>query len=846
MKGLEINTQDICVKLQSEDRCSRQNSLKMLIKIFGAKDLPQNDLISIYDECYLHILKCYADKYESCRESACDLITEAITRLPRNDYYLQYIITTLASRLGKKEIIETSEEMRLHLMKQLNFLIEIFKSPLDCEKKEDKLLKSYNEIVDILLKTLTDEYSAVQKEACLSIKLLANSTPSFHYRCEALAKPLRPLLTHKHCQNRIAAIECLALICINITSNGELIRELIQDISPNLMDLMPLVRLECGKAGVLFLMKLRDRYSFFENILPLVLCCLKDESPEVRDYIKPLWIECGKLYYDENETQLRKLEVADEVPKDYPENEERPTLGCRALVQRALRMVHLIMRETSDWKDEVRLHSLKLLYQFALHAEDAVTVKFFEIYRDLSRSCADPEKHIANEALKVCNLMGRLMTYESWINTAIKGLEKHQNLGFLKCFYTLYSSNKFEVYDDILTISKLLSMSAFCHSFKPEFQEYLLKLVEVLMEKYNNIRNKTETEPSTLPENLDKAMENLRISTENEVEKYFYHIIIKVMSISFEECDQKVFKLGEEILLKLSCNNEIKLDQLHKTYLCSVLETLDTLDSDIDENSEPIILLHGIIRICGFRNEYLPKLIECINIVWVNALPEGKVKIFTAISISMLKWNDTMRIDTAVNVDILRNFVKDVVKPQLIWKAGASAESMRSIAVATLCSMTQGAKEEAPEILSEYISLFPGLIEDQKVTTRCYALKCFKNFATIDKENLKPIGFAILSRLDDPCSEIREWAAKVFPLLTVAVADEEHNNMMNDLLDYGLNLLFLHFDGPELKLKAIIKDSLILLKSKYPDIFRKKFEYAMEHSVNKNELLEIQNDVIKE
>ena len=124
---------------------------------------------------------------------------------------------------------------------------------------------------------------------------------------------------------------------------------------------------------------------------------MKDDSPEVRKTIEKEWVKCGFLYYEENESELNTLEIVDEKSSNYPDGVQRPTLGCRALVQRSLRMAKLIMRESSDWKDEVRLHSLKLMFQFVLHAEQKLTTKFFELYPDLAKSCADPVKEISTE-----------------------------------------------------------------------------------------------------------------------------------------------------------------------------------------------------------------------------------------------------------------------------------------------------------------------------------------------------------------------------------------------------------------------------------------------------------------
>lgn len=102
---------------------------------------------------------------------------------------------------------------------------------------------------------------------------------------------------------------------------------------------------------------------------------------------------------------MQKVEIADILPENYPVGVNRPSIGCRGLVQRSLRLVTLIMRESYDWKENVRLHSIKLLYQFVLHAETAMTAKFFEIYPDLAKACSDSESNVASEVKIVLNVI---------------------------------------------------------------------------------------------------------------------------------------------------------------------------------------------------------------------------------------------------------------------------------------------------------------------------------------------------------------------------------------------------------------------------------------------------------
>lgn len=193
---------------------------------------------------------------------------------------------------------------------------------------------------------------------------------------------------------------------------------------------------------------------------------MKDDSPEVREFILPLWVECGKQYYEENETELSKQEIADSPTANYPIDVQRPTIGCRGIVQRALRVLKTITRESGDWKENVRLHSLKLLYQFVLHAEAAMTAMFFEIYAEMARACRDTETAIKNEAFKVADLMGRLLTYEDWRDHGFEGLERNAKEGYLKCFYYMYTPALGVTLKDNLRLSEILVEPSFSQTLK--------------------------------------------------------------------------------------------------------------------------------------------------------------------------------------------------------------------------------------------------------------------------------------------------------------------------------------------------------------------------------------------
>lgn len=207
---LEFN--QLCNSIQHADRSVRQNSLKKILELSSTRKT-QQEAATLFDHFYLHIIKCYADKFESCRCLAVEIISSLLETLPDNDFYVEIIVPVIARRVGQKEIIEESEELRLQLVQQLLQIIEKFPAN---ELKGDRLKNSYNNIIDVLLKTLRDPYANVQRECCSMVKSLANATPSFHCRAESLTDPLIALLKHRQWMSRKEAISALGKLAIDI------------------------------------------------------------------------------------------------------------------------------------------------------------------------------------------------------------------------------------------------------------------------------------------------------------------------------------------------------------------------------------------------------------------------------------------------------------------------------------------------------------------------------------------------------------------------------------------------------------------------------------------------------
>lgn len=518
---------------------------------------------------------------------------------------------------------------------------------------------------------------------------------------------------------------------------------------------------------------------------------LVDENEEVRTDIEPKWIKCGELYFTENENELGKLALIDHCPPNYMPNIKRPTIGCRAIMQRSLRMINIILHEMEEWKEEVRLHSLKLLVQAVVHCEKALTPLFMDIYPVLAKTCKDTDKTVANEAMRVAHIMGVLLDYSAWRAHALDGLKshKHSHLGFLKCFTELYRGANDEKLDDFHQIVETLIEAKYCYNLMPEIQDQFIEFLELLADDF--IRNKSEDD------DLSK--------------KYLYQNLVNLIAISIVNRSD-IAENGRKILEQLN----VDVRQLHQRYLAEMIETIEGLDSENSGGAEPILLLSGYIKFCGLDSKYMAQMLSAIKTVMESAQPDGKIQILVSLSISIL--NGIPENEPAVKLQLITDLIDQVIVPCLVWQAGRSAESIRSMATAVLCSISENAPSEAHQLMPIIVSTLTALVEDNNIATRSYALRCLCNCGPIPVDHIKPLALAVVSRFDDPSGEVRELAARCVGKLKVK-AGEDVDGVWKAVIIHILSISVHHSEDPDIRMKASLTETLIALKAENQQLF---------------------------
>lgn len=91
----------------------------------------------------------------------------------------------------------------------------------------------------------------------------------------------------------------------------------------------------------------------------------------------------------------------------------------------------------------------------------------------------------------------------------------------------------------------------------------------------------------------------------------------------------------------------------------------------------------------------------------------------------MLNWSKTMNYSSSAEHEkALQSFVDDIVSPNLVWRPGRHAESVRVVAMQVLCSIGDAADIESRNIFRKLAPQLASLAENDCALTRAYAIRC--------------------------------------------------------------------------------------------------------------------------
>nr|CAB3252295.1 HEAT repeat-containing protein 2 [Phallusia mammillata] len=788
------NTTDACRKqiqrhvncLGDDSKITRKRGLIDLRKETIGKQLGATLLQDLASTFLKPTLKCLADSSEINRELAVTFIADFISIIPSPEETLQYIIPTLVQRLGQQEIVETSEELRLSVLESVL---------LPCVELSGKRIAGFlDELIQILQRTIVDPFAEVRKCSCKIAAKVARTIPEyFHMQSESLINPLMLTITHQHSKVRIAVIEATADVIQ--FGNGKSVDDVIAHVAQRFFDPSAQVRMCVTRMIGRWLLELPDRYSFFYKFIPLILTSFNDEMPDIRKEARRLWNEAGLLYQQENEQDLKdKLDFSQPLPVLYPQNEERPWLGCRELVQRNLsKLMPAIINDLSDWVSETRVATSQLLYELLLHAEDYTTQHMQPLVQALMKACADEQVVVVKSALRCCNLIGAFVKPEIFCKLLLQNVQLHlgsapplQILGA-----TVRGCSNDVLGDKLPDIVHILSSPDVCQaSEKSGIHHSLLDCVEAIL--------------TTCIERAE--LFSLQLFT----------VIITVMALANEE---PVFIKCDELLGKLSTTLKISEEEL---YACHTKQVLDSMQGSyeswntysVEQRVFDALLSRAGSVVGEVLNEIIPMLKANLQ---PEKDPELKLSFFKLLTKLLLNADKTFDSTQKFSPEFVEGMIRDMIVPNLVWKAGRTTAAVRTIAMATFWSLLRSGlviKATACSVLPSILPQICSCLDDDVKTTRLTTAKVITRLLYICEQDLgldevlHKLYMELLKRMDDSSDEIRVTITKTWGQFFKSFKPGYDEQLYKAHLEAMYGGLLVHMDDPETNIQIAVQDVL--------------------------------------
>ncbi|CAH1977312.1 unnamed protein product [Acanthoscelides obtectus] len=807
-----VHVKKLCQGLQSLDRKERKQVYVEIEKYLSNPEIQfsNQELRNIFSETHMYILNGLRDRTEAVREQAIKFINFLIiNKLSLNDFYLTYLFPVVIERIGTVELIEDSEEIRLQLVQLLDNIITKYSNT-------EQLKPFLNDCVIILAESVKDKYPAIKELSCRTIVNLATAMPrDFHMQAETLIKPVLTCFNHQRYKVRVEAIYAIGEVIMHSTYKG--LDEVVTPMAEKLFDHIPVVRRAVGQVAARWMLEYRDRYSFFHKILPLSLTGLNDEVEETRLEAASLWEKVGMQYQQENEKDLKdELDFLYELPKYYPPDIIRPNPGCRVLVKRNVsKIVPAISKELTCWQEDIRVRCSQLLCAIALHAEEGITQNLQDLLLAMYTAARDDDIRVVSNISRASELLGWFVKYETWSELILPLIEEGPHYGHLTVLHGLVKGSPLEfIQPHVEKVSKYLAEDSICNSRKDKYQLQMANCVRILCTKHTGgIKDNTGYY-------LFKIIVTLLALRHNENKEKITESLMDDLrdTLKVDSCKDIWSLYTGRLLQNVQKNPESWTPVTDEA--CIFLTTIELCDEAFGENLEPV-------------SNILEKLLD------TEADSEMRLKTFYVLANIFERKCITFE-KSPDAAQFLNRLIKEVFVPSLVWRAGASAEAVRAMAVHclrhALAPPTIGVAEPfAPDelrvIADKLFPLLASLTEDPSYRSRQGALQCAAFLA--DKcrkadawmvDDLIAVYSEFLKRLDDPTEKVRITALGNLPMILTDVPEDFKNYTYKAHHEMIIDTLLTHFDDDDPIIQDLVHGALLTTATINKEILLDKIE----------------------
>ncbi|XP_025234221.1 dynein assembly factor 5, axonemal isoform X2 [Theropithecus gelada] len=632
-------------------------------------------------------------------------------------------------------------------------------------------------------------------------------TPSPPCAARAAAAPPPWRRPRPHWKVRVAAIEATGAVIQ--FGNGKSVDDVLSHFAQRLFDDVPQVRRAVASVVGGWLLRLRDRYSFFHKLIPLLLSSLSDEVPEVRQLAVSLWEDVGLQWQKENEEDLKdKLDFAPPTPPHYPPHEHRPVLGCRELVFRNLsKILPALCHDITDWVVGTRVKSAQLLPVLLLHAEDHATQHLEIVLRTLFQACTDEEAAVVHSCTRSAELVGTFVSPEVFLKLILSTLKKAPSAsGLLVLASAMRGCPREALQPHLVAIATELAQAHICQASENDlYLERLLLCVQTLVSVCRE----------------DCGVGSLQLMD------MLLTIVALASATGLRDKAQETMDLLARAEGVSGCQD------LYRKHMGPLLERVTASHLDWTAHSPELLQFSVIITQSGpALGEALPHVMPTLRAcLQPSRDPQVRLKLFSTLSTVLLRATDT--IDSQGQFpSYLETVTKDILAPNLQWHAGRTAAAIRTAAVSCLWALTSSEVLSAKQIQDVQETLMPQVLttlEEDSQMTRLISCRIINTFlktsgSMTDPEKLIKIYPELLKRLDDVSNDVRMAAASTLVTWLQCVKGADGKSYYQSSVQYLYRELLVHLDDPERAIQDAILEVLKEGSELFPDLLVRETE----------------------
>ncbi|KAL2101279.1 hypothetical protein ACEWY4_003040 [Coilia grayii] len=669
-------------------------------------------------------------------------------------------------------------------------------------------------MVKILQRTIVDPFPDVKRESCKCTINFARAIPEdFHMQAESLVKPLMQTITHQHSRVRVAVIEATGAVIQYGT--GKNVDDVLSHLAQRLFDDSPQVRKAVTLVVGDWLLNLRDRYSYFHKLIPLLLSSYHDEIPEIKQITADLWRQVGAQWEKENEDDLKdKMDFLLTTPQLYPSGVERPGLGCRELVVRNLsRLMPAVGRDVGDWLVATRVKTAQLLVLLLLHAEDHCTQHLQPLLSTLYRACSDPEKEVVKHSLESARLMGTFVSPEVYLKLLLAHVEGAS------------STCPSAPWGPLMVLGATLRGSS-GEALRPHLQRLAdtLALPEVCQELHQAVY---------LEQVLDCVDALLGVCGEDcsSVGLQLLKVLISVESLATEEDIRE----RVEACLRRVCEVEgvSEACEVYRRHMPALLAWLSVTQHSwtgysLQRTQLEVLALHSGPVIGEFLPLLLPLLQSCLQ---PSRDPEMRLHLFTMLAKMLLHAPLTLDSQGCFGEHV-EVFVCECVLPNLVWHAGRTAAAIRTSALSCMLALLRGGAITSQQLLSFEDRLIPQLLSALEEDSKMSRLLACQSITTLLKligqelqpDSLNKIYPEVLKRVDDSSEEVRLASLKALGVWLSSLGRSYDPQSYQPHLEFLFQQLLLYLDDSDTKVQETTFEVLKAGSAVNPALLLKEVE----------------------